>query len=249
MPFTGDIFSLSEIKKHSLDLIQQLNAEIKGQPIAEQTEHYIPLEQLEQALMQFFAVSEKIDSEPELLKSDTSEFGNISELGDYGLQLLASLEEWSDVVKSKTNNVQIATLSLAVWIHDHQGILQQLENIVNALSNIANQTNDPDSLIKLHKIAEKITNSAHEMIKADIDKSESGRPWRILNLNHGIIATRTHNTDIMKSVFEQLLLRLPDDAANFFADGMKQMELIDYPDHVKQVIQQFFTLTNKPTLH
>ena len=47
------------------------------------------------------------------------------------------------------------------------------------------------------------------MIKADIGKSESGRPWRILNLNHGIIATGTHNTDIMNSVFEQLLLLYP----------------------------------------
>ena len=47
------------------------------------------------------------------------------------------------------------------------------------------------------------------MIKANIDKSKPGRPWRILNLNHGIIANRAHNTDIMNSVFEQLLLLYP----------------------------------------
>ncbi len=84
------------------------------------------------------------------------------------------------------------------------------------LSDIANQTNEPDSLIKLHKVAEETTSFAHEMIKTDIDKSESGHPWRILNLNHGIIASRTHNTDIMNLVFEQLLLRLPDDVAIFY---------------------------------
>jgi len=42
------------------------------------------------------------------------------------------------------------------------------------------------------------------MIKADIDKSELERAWRILNLNHGIIATRTHNIEIMPSVFGQM---------------------------------------------
>ncbi len=95
-----------------------------------------------------------------------------------------------------------------MWIHDHGGILQQLENIMNVLSKTATQTYETNSLVKSHKIVEKTTNSAVEMIKADIDKSESGHIWRILNLNHGIIATRTHNTEGMLSLFlfEQLLL-------------------------------------------
>ncbi len=246
MPLTGDIFPLSEIKKYSLDLLQT----IEQQPIHKGTENFIPLLQLHKALTQFFDISEKLEIEPELLKSEGSDFDNISELGDYGLQLLADLELWFDAVKFENkSNIQMSILSLAIWVHDHHGILQQLENIVNALSQLANQTNKHSTLIKLHKIAEKITNSAHEMIKADVDKSEPGRPWRILNLNHGIIATRTHNVDIMNSVFEQLLQRLPDDAASFFADGMKQMELIDYPQHVKHLMEQFYQLTNKPTLH
>lgn len=62
---------------------------------------------------------------------------------------------------------------------------------------------------------EKTTNSVDEIIKADIDKPESGRAWRILNLNHGIITARTHNIEIMPSVFRQLLLRLPGDTEQF----------------------------------
>lgn len=245
MPFTGDIFPFTEVKKYALDMIQAL----KQQSNLENTEYFIPLSNLENALAQFFEIGEKLEAEPELLKSTNSDFTNISELGDYGLQLISGLEQWIDAANEDKNNIQISTLSLAVWIHDHKGILQQLENSVNALSQLANQANEPKALIKLHKYAEKITNSAHEMIKADFDKSEPGRPWRILNLNHGIIATRTHNIDIMNTVFEQLLQRLPDDAANFFADGMKQMELIGYPDHVRHVMEQFYKLTNKPTLH
>lgn len=246
MPFTGEILPLSDIKKFALETIPV----IEQQSIKDATDHYIPLPKLEKALIQFFEISEKLEIEPELLKSVDSDFGNISELGDYGLQLLAGLEQWFEAAKIENiSTIQMSTLSLAVWIHDHHGVLQQLENSVNALSQLANQTNETKILVKLHKYAEKITNSAHEMIKADIDKSEPGRAWRILNLNHGIIATRTHNVDIMNTVFEQLLHRLPDDAAMFFADGMKQMELIGYPEHVKHVMEQFYQLTNQPTLH
>ena len=246
MPFTGEIFPLTEVKKYTLDMIQAL----KLQDELENTEHLIPLSKLQNALTQFFEITENLEADPELLKSANSDFTNISELGDYGLQLIAGLEQWFNISNLENKNyIQISTLSLAVWIHDHQGVLQQLENSVNALSQLANQANETKALIKLHNYAEKITNSAHKVIKADIDKTEPGRPWRILNLNHGIIATRTHNIDIMNTVFEQLLQRLPDDAAIFFADGMKQMDIIGYPDHVRHIMEQFYQLTNKPTLH
>lgn len=246
MPFNGNIYSLSEVEKNTLDLINSINE----QSIETETKYFIPLTKLKSALAQFFEICEKLETQPESLKSDKSEFGNISELADYGLQLMSGLEQWIDATDLEDkSHFHISIISLAVWIHDHQGILHQLETIVNALSQLANHTSKPTALIKLHKYAEKITNSAHEMIKADIDKSEPGRAWRILNLNHGIIATRTHNVDIMNSVFEQLLQRLPEDAEHFFADGMKQMDIIGYPDHVKHVMQQFYQLTNKPTLH
>lgn len=246
MPFTGELFSLSEIKEHALTLTQELK-QLSVQDISGQ---FIALPKLEKALTQFFESSEKIETQPELFKTDINAFGNISELGDYGLQLLAGLEQWQEIAKPENKiDVQIMVLSLAIWIHDNQGTLENIENIVNALSTLANQISEPSILIKLHKCAEKITNATNEAIKADIDKTEPGRPWRILNLNHGIIATRTHNIDIMNAVFEQLLTRLPEDAANFFADGMKQMDIIGYPEHVRHVMEQFFKLTNQPTLH
>lgn len=246
MPFNGDIYTLSEIKSSSQHLIHT----IEQQSTQIETHQLIELPKLVNRLMHFFEIAERVELEPEFLNTDKADFDNISELGDYGLQLMADLELWTESAKIKDKSeLQVSILSLAVWIHNHQGVLRQLENIVNALSQTANNSNKEASLVKLHEIAEKITNATHEMIKKDLDKSEQARPWRILNLNHGIIATRTHNTDIMNSVYGQLVVRLPDDAANFFAEGMKQMELIDYPEHVKYVVQQFYLLTNKPTLH
>jgi hypothetical protein len=246
MPFSGDIYSLSEIKNSSQHLIQTI--EQHSTPI--ETHQLIELPKLTNELMHFFEIAERVEMEPALLDTDKADFSNISELGDYGLQLMAGLELWTEAAKIEDKSeLQVSILSLAVWVHNHKGVLKQLENIVNALSQTANNSNREESLIKLHEIAEKITNATHDMIKKDLDKSEPGRPWRILNLNHGIIATRTHNTDIMNSVYEQLMARFPEDAATFFAEGMKQMELIDYPEHVKDVVQQFYLLTNKPTLH
>lgn len=42
------------------------------------------------------------------------------------------------------------------------------------------------------------------MIKDDMDKLKPGHPWPILNLNQGIIATRTYtyNTDIIGSPYQ-----------------------------------------------
>ena len=46
-----------------------------------------------------------------------------------------------------------------------------------------------------------------------------------------------------------LVFRLPEDAPGFFAEGMEQMDIIDYPDHVRHVMQTYYQLTNQPTLH
>jgi hypothetical protein len=53
----------------------------------------------------------------------------------------------------------------------------------------------------------------------------------------------------MEQAFEQLLIRLPEDAAGFFREGLQQMDIIGYPDHVRRVMEKFFQLTNNPTLH
>lgn len=77
--------------------------------------------------------------------------------------------------------------------------------------------------------------------------SKSGRPWRILNLNHGIIVTRTHNVDIINSVFVTFIRQSgqSNSTARFFADSMNKIDIIDYPKHAKHVVEQFYQLTNQ----
>jgi hypothetical protein len=61
----------------------------------------------------------------------------------------------------------------------------------------------------------------------------------VLLLNHGIVATRSHNTALMEQAFAQLTRHLPEDAARFFTEGMQQMDALDYPDHVREVMAKY----------
>ncbi|MGM0679871.1 MAG: hypothetical protein ACQESY_08390 [Pseudomonadota bacterium] len=176
---------------------------------------------------------------------------DLSQLGDYGLARLADLSEWAQLLELEELQVTLDELSIpiALWTARNIGSLQELRNVVDALSRIANQTRDPDFLAELSGIMDEIANAAAPQVKADEDKSHAGRPWRMLNLNHGIVATRTHDPAIMESVFEQILLRLPEDAPTFFREGMEQVEAIDYPGHVREVMEKYYEMTNNPTLH
>lgn len=176
---------------------------------------------------------------------------DLSQLGDYGLGLLAALSEWARLLDMEQLQVTLDELSIpiALWTARNIGNMQELSNVVDALSRIANQTQDPDFLAELSGIMDEIANAASPEIKADEDKSHAGRPWRMLNLNHGVVATRTYDPAIMESVFEQILLRLPEDAPDFFREGMEQMDVVGYPDHVRQIMEKYYQLTNNPTLH
>ncbi|MDR9437280.1 MAG: hypothetical protein RI563_10375 [Thiohalophilus sp.] len=176
---------------------------------------------------------------------------DLSQLGDYGLAQLADLSEWAGLLELEELQVTLDELSIpiALWTARNIGSLQELRNVVDALSRIANQTQDPDFLAELSGIMDEIANAAAPQVKADEDKSHAGRPWRMLNLNHGIVATRTHDPAIMESVFEQILLRLPEDAPTFFREGIEQVEAIDYPGHVREVMEKYYQMTNNPTLH
>ncbi len=76
-------------------------------------------------------------------------------------------------------------------------------------------------------------------IKMDNDKSNPFRPWRVLNLNAGIAATRSLDPDLMEQTFEELGRRLPNDMPGFLADGRRQMATQNVPDAVLEVMDRY----------
>ncbi len=177
---------------------------------------------------------------------------DIHDLGDYGLNLLAEMSDMASQLKlvSQSSEIESLALPFGLWIARQGGELSTLEPVVNTLATLANSLEDPAKLEDLCNMANEIVDATSPALAHDLDTSNPFRPWRILLLNRAILATRSHRTRLMENAFDAINEHLPADAPGFFRDGMEQMELLDYPDHVREVVQRYFNLwSNRRALH
>jgi len=205
--------------------------------------------QLNEALEQFFTVGLRIDEG----KGETGPVNrnDISQLGDYAITLIADLATWASELDLDERWEELESVAMAVagWIVHHAGEVRTLEPVVNALAREANQTQDPDTLTALAVFMGQIIHASSGFLKQDLEKSNPGRPWRVLHLNRAIVATRTHNPELMEQVFDDLVQHLPEEAPQFFTEGMQQMEALNYPAPVRQVMSRYFDRWSRPTMH
>lgn len=144
---------------------------------------------------------------------------------------------------------QIETIRNAIEILIKQPLNQPLESIATA--DLAASASDMDQLVTAPgKVMERISDAISSIIRQDLDKSNPGRPWRILLLNRAIVATRSHVPDTMEKAFEVLTNNLPEEAAQFFNAGMQQMDALNYPQHVREVMEKHHNnWSRKHSLH
>jgi hypothetical protein len=167
---------------------------------------------------------------------------DISELGDYAFALFGDLITWSRRLLNTELEAgfEQQSLTLALWFARHGAELRGLEIIVNACANLANRLSEPAALEALCAAMGELMNATAPTIQQDIDNTNPGRPWRILNLNRGIVATRTHNPATMENAFRTLVVHLPEDAPAFFREGMAQMTALNYPAQVHEVMERYY---------
>ena len=194
---------------------------------------------LEQAFEQLVDVMSRIESDTQA-SSDTRS-GDISEIGEYALRLQETLSGIAEkrVLAEQKQPLADLTMNLTLWIADHDGQIETLEPVVDALALTANTTQEPQKLEQLSRVIKQIIKAVSAPISQDLEKMNPGRPWRVLLLNHGIVATRSHNTDLMEAAFELLTSELPEDATRFFDEGMQQMEALDYPPRVRKIMEKY----------
>jgi hypothetical protein len=177
---------------------------------------------------------------------------DITELGEYGSRLqenLASLVNQAGPADLK-DAMPTLIVDLALWVAAHGGRLDSIEALVDALAQIANRTTEPRELGHLNEVMGRLIDAVSPLIREDLEKINPGRPWRVLLLNRGIVATRSHDPERMTEAFDFLIRHLPEDAAGFFAAGMQQMEALNYPAQVRQVMEKYHRRwTINPTLH
>lgn len=194
---------------------------------------------LEQAFRQLLEVMTRIESDTRAAATGSTE--DVTEIGEYALRLQETLSGSVDKLGLGEQKQPLARLSInmALWIADHDGRLESLEPVVDAIAQTANSTQDPQQLEQLSSVIARIIDAVSALVSEDLEKMNPGRPWRVLLLNHGIVATRSHNTAAMEAAFAVLTSKLPEDATRFFSEGMQQMEALDYPPHVRKVMEKY----------
>lgn len=192
-------------------------------------------DQLRQAFGQLIEVMKRLDADT----GSGQDLGDeVTEIGEYALRLTEGL---GSSTPSRTHQGEIAALvaDIALWVAQHGGRLDSLEPVVDALALHANSIREPQQLQQLSAVFQAIVAAVGPLIRQDTDRLNPGRPWRVLLLNQSIVATRSHDIECMEQAFAVLTRYLPEDAPGFFSEGMQQMDALDYPEHVRKVMQRY----------
>jgi hypothetical protein len=206
-------------------------------------------DQLMQALQQFFDVASTIDQQAR--DDHIISQREATEIGDHGFVLLLKLSDLMEKLDLPHKRQEIEQISLifARWVIQYKGQLNHIEPIVNAFAHSANSMKEKKSLLALIELMSLVVDASADSIKHDLESSNIYRPWRLLHINRSIVATRTHDEAIMRKVFDEMMFYLPQDANSFFAEGMQEMEALDYPPNVRKVIEEYYHNPPRMNLH
>jgi len=194
---------------------------------------------LVEAFRQLLNVMARIESDAQADRMSDS--ADITEIGEYALRLqeaLAALAAKAGL-ESRQEALALVSINIALWVADHGGRIDTLEPVVDALALLANKLREPASLESLSLVISRIVAAVSPLISQDLENVNPGRPWRVLLLNQSIIATRSHNPELMEQAFAVLTTRLPEDAPRFFTEGMQQMDALNYPEPVRRVMEKY----------
>ena len=164
----------------------------------------------------------------------------VSEIGGFAMSRLEAIVERIEHASGHQNR-DLARLSIpiALWVARGGGQINRLELVVNSFAAWANELQDTVQIAALAQVIREIIDAASDRIRRDLDQSNPMRPWRIINLNYGIVATRSHDPELMDEAFAVLVENLPQDARAFFREGMQQMDIVGYPDEVREVVERY----------
>ncbi|GMR20635.1 MAG: hypothetical protein BMS9Abin36_1231 [Gammaproteobacteria bacterium] len=199
-----------------------------------------PPTDLAAGIEQFMEVAQRLEQNTD--PDAPAESKDISQIGDYGIQLIAGLGNWADELGLHETTEQLGKLILAVagWIARQNGEIHSLDAVVDAIAGLANHLFDPESLVALLHFSDSLMDAIPMHMKDQTSDTNPSRPWRVLLLNRGIIATRSRNTEAMEQVYDQLIRHLPGDAEEFFSESMQQTTLQKYPAHIQAVVKRYY---------
>lgn len=180
-------------------------------------------------------------------QAGTASLAEINTLGEYGLHLIDELADQARQVKQSELAVEAEGLALpfALWIARNDGEIRNLKSVVNALAHYAGQAHQPQSMATLYTHCCEIIEAASPACE-ETCLSDGRHPWRLLLLNRAVVATRSLNPELMTAAYDAIVEQLPDEAKGFFAEGMEQMAVADYPDQVRDLVKRYYLANAAP---
>lgn len=205
----------------------------KTQKITDEQSGPIPLAS---AMSDFFQLASALENGQQLEDSAA-----ISELAHYALELVDRLKTqlWYLDIHDQRDRLSRLFASLAVWFARQDAVLDNLNGAADSFAILVNGENDSAVLADMSRLMNEVLEAASNEIKMDEDRSDQFRPWRVLNLNSGVAATRSFDANLMQETFERMERRLPHDLPGFFADGKRQVQMQEIPEDVREVMTQF----------
>lgn len=191
---------------------------------------------LASALSDFFELATGLEHANQTLEPEAA-----SELAHHALDLADRLSYQLRQLDIHDQQEALASLfaSLSIWFARRSAVLENLDGTADGFARLVNRENGSEGLTTLRNLMNEVLLAASAEIKADEDRSNPWRPWRMLNLNMGIAATRSLDPQLMVDTFEALGPRLPHDLPGFFSDGRRQMDAQDVPQEVRDVLTRY----------
>jgi hypothetical protein len=232
---------LDTLREGTLRILDDLLRVAADQVALQEPETGLPM--LSAAFERLFEVMARVEGDREAIGPQAPGTGteDITELGEYAFRLHENLATHSEQAGLTENRALLnkQVINIALWVARMDGQIDTLEPVVDALAMVANNTSETGELESLSGIMGMIIGAVSPVIREDLEKINPGRPWRVLLLNNGIVATRSNNPDIMEAAFGILTRYLPEDAARFFTEGMAQMEALNYPPQVRKIMEKY----------
>ena len=190
---------------------------------------------LARALSDFFQIAAALESGAAQLDQE-----ELNEFCAYGLDLLDRLAFLVRKIEimDKRDTVARMFASMGVWVARRGATIDNLEGTADGFGLIVNGTTSPDELRALCELMEEVIEAASVRLQLDEDRGDAWRPWRVINLNAGIAATRSLDLKLIERTFERLGRRLPYYMPGFLADGVREAAFQNVPDAVRDLMRK-----------
>ena len=189
------------------------------------------------AISEFIEVSERLDFE--YGADGALPLEDAGEAADEALRASTELDRWLDRfdLASHRGELQAVILGIGLWAMRHDLPLRTTEAVVNALATRSNEAQSTQETAAAYALMQGFIIHLAPQLKADLERSNPERPWRMLNLNFAITAIRSGDAALMRYAFDTLNTYLPDERAGFYQEAYTVASQPGFPLDTRALIE------------